>query len=67
MSNIKGRGHCQSCQIRHLSIFAQLPINRLVEIQAFQPSVVIYAVDETIYHQGDASLNAFTLRRDWSS
>lgn len=63
MSNIKGRGHCQSCQIRHLSIFAQLPLNRLAEIQAFQPSVVIYAVGETVYHQGDASLNAFTLRK----
>jgi CRP/FNR family transcriptional regulator, anaerobic regulatory protein len=63
MSNIKGRGHCQSCQIRHLSIFAQLPMNRLLEIQAFQPSVVTYAADETVYHQGDASLNAFTLRK----
>lgn len=63
MSNIKGRGHCQTCQIRHLSIFAQLPVNRLAEIQAFQPSVVTYAVDETVYHQGDASLNAFTLRK----
>jgi CRP/FNR family transcriptional regulator len=63
MSHLKGRGHCQACQIRHLSIFAQLPINRLVEIQAFQPSVVVFAADETIYHQGDVSLNAFTLRK----
>jgi CRP/FNR family transcriptional regulator len=63
MSHLKGRGHCQACQIRHLSIFAQLPVNRLVEIQAFQPSVVVFAADETIYHQGDASLNAFTLRK----
>ncbi|OQX09820.1 MAG: Crp/Fnr family transcriptional regulator, partial [Thiothrix lacustris] len=63
MSNIKGKGHCQSCQIRHLSIFAQLPIDRLVEIQVFQPSVVVYAPDETVYHQGDSALNAFTLRK----
>lgn len=63
MSNIKGRGHCQSCQIRHLSIFAQLPVNRLAEIQSFHPSVVTYAADETIYHQGDASVTAFTLRK----
>ncbi len=63
MANIKGRGHCQSCQIRHLSIFAQLPINRLTEIQTFHPPVVTYAADEIIYHQGDPSLNAFTLRK----
>lgn len=63
MSNIKGKGHCQSCQIRHLSIFAQLPTERLAEIQLFQPSVVMYAVDETVYHQGDTAQNAFTLRK----
>ncbi len=63
MSSIKGRGHCQSCQIRHLSIFAQLPLDRLIEIQAFQPSVVMYAANETVYYQGDASLTAFTLRK----
>lgn len=63
MSNVKGRGHCQSCQIRHLSIFAQLPTERLKDIQLFRPSVVIYANDETVYHQGDASLHAFTLRK----
>jgi CRP/FNR family transcriptional regulator len=63
MSNVKGKGHCQSCQIRHLSIFAQLPTVRLVEIQAFQPSVVMYAPDETVYHQGDPAANAYTLRK----
>ena len=63
MSHIKGRGHCRSCQIRHLSIFAQLPEVRLVEIQHFQPSIVAYSADETVYHQGDTSLNAFTLRK----
>lgn len=63
MSNIKGKGHCQSCQIRHLSIFAQLPVVRLKEIQTFQPSVVTYAADETVYHQGAPALNAFTLRK----
>lgn len=63
MSTIKGRGHCQSCQIRHLSIFAQLPSERLAEIKLFQPAVVSYAANEIIYHQGDVSLNAFTLRK----
>ena len=63
MSHIKGRGHCRSCQIRHLSIFAQLPEVRLVEIQSFQPSIVAFGTDETVYHPGDISINAFTLRR----
>ena len=63
MSNIKGRGRCISCPIRHLSIFAQLPESRLLEIQSFQPSIVSFASDETVYHQGDISTNAFTLRK----
>lgn len=53
MSNVKGRGHCQSCQTRHLSIFAQLPQDKLVEVQAFQPSVLAYAAAEAVYYQGD--------------
>lgn len=63
MSNIKGKGHCLTCQIRHLSIFSQLPIQRLEEIQNFQPSIVTFAADETIYHQGGTALNAYTLRK----
>ncbi len=63
MSNIKGRGRCITCPIRHLSIFAQLPEEGLHEIQTFQPSIVTFAVDETIYHQGDVSVNAYTLRQ----
>ena len=63
MSNIKGRGRCISCPIRHLSIFAQLPESRLLEIQSFQPSIVSFASDETVYHQGDISTSAFTLRK----
>jgi CRP/FNR family transcriptional regulator len=40
-----------------------MPTERLIEIQAFQPSVVSFSADETVYHQGDASLHAFTLRK----
>ncbi len=63
MSHIKGRGHCQSCPIRHLSIFSLLPVERLTDIQSFQPAVVTYAPAETVYYQGDIALNAFTLRQ----
>jgi CRP/FNR family transcriptional regulator len=63
MSHIKGKGQCSSCQIRHLSIFAQLPEVRLSEIQSFHPSVMSYTIGETIYLQGTNPLNAYTLRK----
>ncbi len=63
MSNIKGKGHCQSCPIRHLSIFAQLPPERLPDIQLFQPTVMVYAQGETVYRQGEVAASAFTLRK----
>lgn len=63
MSNVKGKGHCPSCPIRHLSIFSQLPVERLSEIQAFQPSVLTYSTGENIYHEGDVAHNAYTLRK----
>ncbi len=63
MSNVRGKGQCRSCHIRHLSIFAQLPAQRLVEIQNFQPLVMSYDSTETVYHQGDAALTAYTLRK----
>lgn len=63
MPHMIGKGRCVSCQIRHLSIFANLSSQQLGKICHFQPTVTTYEVKETIYHQGDASHNAFTLRK----
>ena len=63
MSNVRGKGQCRSCHIRHLSIFAQLPEHKLIDIQTFQPLVMSYDPTETIYHQGASALTAYTLRR----
>lgn len=63
MSHIIGRGHCISCHIRHLSIFANLSTEQLSEICNFSPTVTSYKAKETIYLQGDSSNNAFTLRK----
>jgi CRP/FNR family transcriptional regulator len=58
-----GKGHCISCQIRHLSIFANLSTQQLGRICHFQPTVTSYEVKEVVYHQGDAPNHAFTLRK----
>lgn len=63
MSSVKGKGHCSTCSIRHLSIFAELPVERLAQIQQFQPSVIHYQAGEIIYHQGAVAQNAYTLRK----
>jgi len=63
MSHIQGKGHCRSCEIRNLSIFALLSDARLDGIRHFQPSIVTYEGDEMVYHQGDAPNYAFTLRK----
>lgn len=63
MSSVKGKGHCLSCPIRHLSIFAELPAERLQQIQHFQPAVLQYQAGETIYHQGASAKSAYTLRK----
>ncbi len=63
MSSIKGKGHCSTCPIRHLSIFAELPVERLGQIQNFQPAVMHYQAGETIYHQGALAQSAYTLRK----
>ncbi|WP_020558548.1 Crp/Fnr family transcriptional regulator [Thiofilum flexile] len=63
MSSIKGKGHCRSCAIRQMSIFAQLPEAALVEIQHFQPSIIHFSANETVYHQGEAASCAYTLRQ----
>lgn len=63
MSSVKGKGHCSTCPIRHLSIFAELPAERLGQIQHFQPAVMQYQAGETIYHQGAVAQTAYTLRK----
>ena len=63
MSNVRGKGQCRSCHIRHLSIFAQLPEQKLIDIQSFQPLVMGYDPTETIYHQGANASTAYTLRK----
>jgi CRP/FNR family transcriptional regulator len=62
MSNIKGKGQCRTCAIRHMSIFAQLPDTNFKDIP-FQPSIVAYAANEAIYHQGEMASCAYTLRQ----
>lgn len=57
------KGHCQTCQIRHLSIFALLPDERLQHINTFHPSVMSFTSRETIYHQGDQAPYAYTVRK----
>jgi CRP/FNR family transcriptional regulator len=63
MSSVKGKGHCPTCPIRHLSIFGALPVDRLRQIQTFQPAVLQYQPSETIYHQGSNAQSAYTLRK----
>lgn len=63
MSSVKGKGHCISCPIRHLSIFGELPAERLLQIQQFQPAVLQFQAGETIYHQGASAQSAYTLRK----
>ncbi|HPY40500.1 MAG TPA: Crp/Fnr family transcriptional regulator [Thiolinea sp.] len=63
MPSVKGKGHCLSCPIRHLSIFGELPTERLGQIQPFQPAVLQFQAGETIYHQGAMSQSAYTLRK----
>ncbi len=63
MSNVRGKGQCRSCHIRPLLIFAQLPEQKLLDLQSFQPLVPSHAPKETIYHQGANALTAYTLRK----
>lgn len=63
MSHIKGKGHCQSCSIRHVSIFANLSIAQLNDIADFHPTVITFHSGESIYHQDGKSNHAYTLRK----
>lgn len=62
MSHIKGKGHCKTCPIRHLSIFATVPQERFDLIEGFHPAVISFEADEVVYHEGDEAKNAYTLR-----
>ncbi|MEN9434664.1 MAG: hypothetical protein RLZZ422_2253 [Pseudomonadota bacterium] len=57
-------GHvCQSCQIRHLSIFAKMSAEQLGQVtQDFHPSVVTFGGQDTLYYQGDPAPYAYTVR-----
>ena len=61
MPKITGTGHCSNCPIRHLSIFADLRPERLVNIP-FRPLITRYKAGEVIYQQGDHADALFTVR-----
>ncbi len=61
MPKITGTGHCATCPIRHLSIFANLRPQRLDNIP-FRPLISRYRAGETIYRQGDRADALFTVR-----
>lgn len=63
MSHIEGKGHCQTCQIRHLSIFSNLSEQQLKDITDFHPTVMSFSAGEEIYSQGATSKSAYTLRK----
>lgn len=63
MSHHHGKGHCQTCSIRPITIFASLDDTELQQIQAFHPAIIQYAPQEIIYHQGVEARYAFTLRQ----
>ena len=61
MPKITGSGHCATCAIRHLSIFANLRPDRLDNIP-FRPIVTRYKSGETLYLQGAPANALFTIR-----
>nr|CAA6814881.1 MAG: transcriptional regulator, Crp/Fnr family [uncultured Thiotrichaceae bacterium] len=63
MPHIVGQGQCATCQIRHLSIFAELADVLNEDIRAFKPSVMVFDANEEVYPQQITANNAFTLRK----
>ncbi len=63
MPHIIGQGQCATCQIRHLSIFAELEDVLNEDIRSFHPSVMVFDAAETVYRQQSVANSAFTLRK----
>lgn len=63
MSQTQAKGHCPTCQIRPITIFADLEPAELVKIQAFQPMIMQHTPNDIIYHQGAEARYAYTLRQ----
>ncbi len=65
MPQLKSKGHCLSCPVRHRSIFSDLPENLLNEsLEGFETSVMVYEEDEIIFKQNaNSSESVYTLRK----
>lgn len=63
MPNTIGKGSCLNCQVRPQTIFAGLNERELEQMQPFQPPIIQYAPNETIYMQGSEACYVFTLRQ----
>ncbi len=65
MPQLKSKGHCLTCPVRHRSIFSDLPEDILKEsIQNFQTSVMVFEEGEIIFNQNtDSSESVYTLRK----
>ena len=65
VSQLKSKGHCLSCPVRHRSIFSEIPEESLEDkIQNFHTSVITFDAGEFIFAQnGDSSESAYTLRK----
>jgi len=64
MAKLQGKGDCQTCPIRHKSIFSEIPVDKLPEVIGdFRTSVLTLTHNETIYTEGDPATHTFTLRK----
>lgn len=63
MSQQQGKGHCITCSVRSITLFAGLQPDELAQIQSFQPAVLRFDPQEVIYHQGTEARYAYTLRQ----
>ena len=64
MAKLKGRGDCLTCPIRYRSVFSAIPKSQLPDVIGdFRTSVITFAPDESIYHEGSAATHTYTLRK----
>ncbi len=61
MSKLAGKGECFSCHMRDLSIFAELPQDKLVEL-GFRPAMMVFEEGEVLFREGEVASAAYTLR-----